>query len=287
MEDEQSTIITEASPAEVETTTETTEENTTGAEPAEVVETPEEHADESPAAKKENRVQKRIDEITREKYEAKQEAEYWRKVATGEIRPQETLQQPAPAKPAVELPGLPPRPKSEDFEDYEDFVEALGEWSAEKVNVKKEIAAAQKQEQERRQTTFNTYQEKINAAKTKYTDWDDVIAIAPNLVYPQTTVDAIVESDQGADIQYYLCANEAEAARIHKLSPIQQIKEIAKLEVKLLKPSEPPAKRVTQAPQPINAIGGNDAGILDIDKLEGEAWIAAERARVAKLGRRY
>lgn len=246
-----------------------------GAEPSEVDE---------PAGKpvvKENRVQKRIDEITREKHEARQEAEYWRKVATGEIKPQA---QPAPVQEALP-PGLPPKPKLDDFDDYDQYTEALGEWAAEKTIAKREFAAQQKKAHETKQTVVKSYQERVETAKTKYADWDDVIATG-NVTVTDTTLEAILESEQGPDISYHLLSNPTEAARLNGLSQIQQIKEIARLEAKFSS-TPAPVKRVTQAPTPINALGGGDKGIVDMDKLEGEEWAKAERERVKKLGRRY
>lgn len=253
-----------------------TPENTEPIEGAE----PSEPAEPAEPAKKENRVQHRIDELTREKYEARQEADRLRK-ENEELKA-------VKATPDSDFipPGFPDEPTIDQFEDYEQYNRALVRWEAGRIIANEKYQDVQKQKQEQVKTVVNNYNSRVEAAKKTYTDWDDVIATAPDFVYPQSTVDTILESEQGADIQYYLANNAAEAERVHKLNPVQQIKEIAKLEAKFSKP-DAPAKRVSQAPTPITPVTGNDSGIVDINKLEGDAWINAERARLAKLGRRY
>lgn len=231
---------------------------------------------------KENRVQARIDEITRARRNAEAEAEYWRNVATGGTKQPQQAAQP---EPEALPPGFPTKPTIDQFDDYDQYVEALGEWSAEKTIAKREYAASRKQHEQAQQTVRETYSKRVEAAKVKYADWDEVVALS-DVAVTNTTLDAILESEQGPDISYFLLTNPAEAARLRGLSQIQQIKEIAKLETKFAGATAP-VKRVTQAPAPINAIGGSDKGILDMDKLEGEEWAKAERERVRKLGRRY
>ena len=258
-------------------------DNTADVEGAEPSETEVDETGDTPAEPvKENRVQKRIDEITRARRQAEQDAEYWRKVATGEIRQSVA---PAPVQEALP-PGLAPKPRLDDFEDYDQYTEALGEWAAEKTLAKREFAEQQKKANEAKQAVAKTYQERVEVARTKYPDWDEVVAVNDvNLL--NSTIDAIVESEQGPDISYHLLTNPSEAARIKGLSPIQQIKEIARLEAKFSSAPTAPVKRVSQAPTPINALGGSDKGIMDIDKLDGDEWAKAERERVRKLGRRY
>jgi hypothetical protein len=273
MEDDNQVIeATEPAAAEPVEATEVIE----GAEPSEGVETVVE-----PPAKKENRVQERFDQITREKYEARAEAN----------RLQSELdaikKQSAPPQTDFIPPGFPAEPQLDSFDDYDQYNRALVRWEAGRIIAEEKYQTIQAERQKAGKAVVDTYKARVEAAKQTHTDWDEVIAIAPDFVYPQTTVDTILESEQGAEIQYYLAANPAEAERVHKLNPVQQIKEIARLEVKFSKQDAAPTKRVSQAPSPIAPVGGNDSGIVDIDKLEGEAWLAADKARLAKLGRRY
>lgn len=236
-----------------------------------------------PEPPKENKVQKRIDEITRARRHAEQEADYWRRVAKGEIQ-----QQPqTPAQPEA-IPGLPPKPSFDQFDDYDAYVEALGEWSAEKTLLARDHKQRQAAAQKERDGVVNSHLDRVDAVRgTKYADWDDVVADASHVRFNDGTLAAILESDQSADISYHLMKNDAEYQRIIGLSPLQQIKEIARLEDKFK--AAPPPKRITQAPTPLNPLGGGtDANLQkDPDKMSDEEWLAWDRARLAKLGRRY
>jgi len=261
---------------------------------AEASELAEEVAEPAPAeptaeeltAKKENRVQKRIDEITREKHEARQEAEYWKQQALKTATP-EPPPPPVVSKTDFIPPGYDPKPILDQFEDWDQYNEAMIQWNVGKVLAVRDYQAEQRKATEAKQTAAQNHKARMEAAKGKYDDFDEVVASAPDISFPmQSTFDAIAESEQSADLVYYFSSKPEEAARINALSPVQQIKEIAKLETKFAATDPKPIKRVTQAPQPINAIESGDA-VVDIDKLEGEEWLKAEKARLAKLGRRY
>lgn len=269
----------------VETTGEEASETTEAVEAAEAseqVEPGQVDQAEDPV-KKEKGIQKRINELTREKHEARAEAEYYRKIA-------EQSQQPAQPE-VLAIPGLPPKPVLEDYEDYDLYVEAVGEWGAEKAILAREHKAEQAKAQATKQTVMQAHAARVEAVQEKYTDFDEAIASAPNISFNDATFSAIVESDQSADIVYHLAKNPAEAYRLHGLSPVQQIKEIARLEDKFKAAPEKPVKRVTQAPTPINALAGTtDAGGIGKEPdpaTDPAAWSAWEAARVQKLGRRY
>jgi hypothetical protein len=201
----------------------------------------------------------------------------------------EAARQPAPVQEPAQteaVPGLPAKPQLDQFEDYDEYVVALSEWGNEKAHLTREYKARQTEAQTSRQAVINTHLDRVDTAKVKYTDWDEVAA-ASDVRFNDDTFAAILESDQSADISYHLMKNEAEAARINALPPIQQIKEIARLEDKFK--AAPPVKRITQAPTPLNTLEG-DTGVnaqKDPNKMTDSEWITWERERVKKLGKRY
>lgn len=283
MEDEIIEVIEQPQPSEVET-------SVIAEEPADPAPATEDPAGEP--AKKENKVQERIDKITREKHEARQEAErerqekeYWRKVATGEIKPQPTQPEPAEQMDFIP-PGYRPEPQLDQFEDWDQYNRAILRWEAGRIIAERDYVAEQRKANEEKRSVANAHIQRVEKAKDKYADYDDVIG-ASTTPYLRTTLDAIAESEQSADIAYFLASNQKEAERIIGLNPVQQIKEIAKLEVKFSSTPAPQPKRVTQAPAPISAIGGTDSGIVDESKMTDEQWIAHERKRLAAQGRRY
>lgn len=253
-----------------------------GAEPSEQEGTPA-----NPAAEpepKRNKVQERIDEITRARRQAEADAEYWRKVATGEIKPPQQEVQP---QGDFIPPGYPAEPTLDAFDDYDQYNRALVRWEAGRIIAERDHSAQQVQKQTAQQAVFKTHAERMEAAKEKYADIDEVVALAPDCQFNQDAFNAILESEQSADIVYHLSKNAKEAERIAALPPVKQIMEIARLEDKF-KATPQPVKRVSQAPAPLNPVGSTgDPATKDPDKMSDEEWLAYERKRLAALGRRY
>jgi len=258
----------------------------TGIEPAPAAEVtepapvePEETGDQ-PAAeppKKSQGVQKRLDELTREKYEARRDAEYWREMA---------LRQPQPAQPAA--PAVEAPPKQEDFPDYDDYLRASArhEVKQELARERQEAEKVQREESQRRaamdQQTKTT--EMIGKGKAAYDDFD-IVAFDPKVRITEAVLAAAAESEEGHAIIYHLAKNPAEAARIAALSPVAQVREVGKLEARL---TAPPVKQPSSAPAPIKPVGSNEPTNNEPDSTKNpDAWLAWERARVRKLGRRY
>jgi len=131
------------------------------------------------------------------------------------------------------------------------------------------------------------YAESEEAARDKYDDFDQV-ARNPNVPITEVMAEAIYASDVGPEVAYYLGSNIKEAARISKLSPFLQAKEIGKLEAKLA--LEPPVKKTTSAPPPISPVTARSTGAPALDTTDPRSiknmttsqWIEAERARQMK-----
>lgn len=195
-------------------------------------------------------VQKRIDELTRARYEAeergrqeaeraRQEAEYWRQQA-------ESLKRQTPA------------PKLDQFQDIEQYTAAAAAFQAQQI-VEQRIAqerqaaaewqARQAQEAQRMQQQM-AYQQAVNAkieeATKKYPDFVEVVT-SPELPGLQGTpaFQAILESEQGAEVAYYLGKNPARAHQIAAMSPIAQVREIGRIEAAISS-----GKVVSNAPPP-------------------------------------
>lgn len=262
--------------AEQQKSTEAETSETTEAEGAEPNETEAETTPADPAAevlKKENKTQKRIDQITREKHEARADAEYWRKVATGEITPQQ-----AQAQPIQQAQQPAGKPAVEQYETYEDFVEALADWRFEQRETAKQTA-------DRTKTVNETYASKVAAAKEQYPDYDEVIESLRDITVANVTIEAIRESEVSAELSYYLGQHIDEARKLQTLSVPAQLKEIGRIEARLEK-APVTTKRISSAPTPIKPTGANDSTKpKNLD--DPEVWIEQERKRVAALGRRY
>jgi hypothetical protein len=186
-----------------------------------------------------------------------------------------------------EAPQPSSRPDPSQFKTTEEYFEAVADWKADQKFSQRltELEARNQQRQVRAQQeqTLQAFREREEAARDKYDDFDSV-AYNPDLPITEAMAATIQESDSGCDLAYFLGKNPQEAARIAKLSPFLQAKELGKLEAKLA--SAPAPKKPSGAPAPISPVkpaGSN--GFLDttdpksLEKLGTSAWIEAERDR--------
>ena len=106
------------------------------------------------------------------------------------------------------------------------------------VRQSQEAQARQAQEAAQRQA-----QDRVSgivaAGQVKFPDYDAAInsGLAPFL--NRTLLDVIADSEQGAEVSYWLAKNPGEAARVSALPERQMVREVTKLEAKLTKPAAP------------------------------------------------
>jgi len=151
---------------------------------------------------------------------------------------------------------------------------------AEEIIARREAAKQQSQ-------VLESYQEREEAARDKYTDFEQV-AYNPKLSITNVMAETIHSSDIGPELAYYLGSNPKDADRIARLSPLSQAKEIGKIEAKLA--AEPPMKKTTSAPAPITPVTARSSGGPAFDTTDPRStktmtdsqWIEAERARQRK-----
>jgi hypothetical protein len=182
-----------------------------------------------------------------------------------------------------ERPPAPPAPPApvpvpEQFESTEAYAEALAHRKAEELLARRE---AERQHRE----MLAAYSAREEDAREKYSDFVQV-AYNSQLPITQAMAEAIQAADVGPDIAYYLGSNPKEADRIARLSPLQQAKEIGKIEAKLA--DNPPVKKTTAAPAPISPVatarstGTSTYDTTDprsIKSMSTSEWIEAERQR--------
>ncbi len=213
-------------------------------------------------APRKNGVSKRIDELVKLREEARRDAEYWRKVAL--VKLEAGKKEDSGAAQGAE------KPDASKFKTYDEYVEALTDWKlGEKTRYD---AEARRAEDEGRRLA-----ERIAKAEEKYPDFR-VVALNPDVPITPAMYGALVESDMGADIAYFLGKNPVEAGRIAGLSPVGAVKEIGRLEARLSGQKTEP-RRVSQAPAPIRTISGSsgavDKGPAEMSMEEYKAWRTA------------
>lgn len=256
---------------EVEVKEEVTPETTPVVPVEEVTEAPLSVEDIVSGKKTPKGVQKRIDELTREKYEARRKAEYWENEAKKITQPPYVAAQPPSNRP------MPP--VEAEFADMEQFRQArvayedkLDVWKTEQ-NRSSTLMAEQEREFTENIAKFNANAEKMRA---KYPDFDDTVN---QEYFTIPLANEIHSSDFGPEIGYFLAKNPVEAQRIGKLKPNMIAKEIGKLEVRF---SEALTRKTSNAPPPITPITGNDVPGKDPSKMtdaEWNEWYRAERSK--------
>lgn len=168
----------------------------------------------------------------------------------------------------------------EQFETYEDYADALAERKAQQLLARREA------EQQQR-ALVEAYHEREEAVRDKYDDFE-MVAYNPELPVTEVMARAIQASEIGPEVLYHLGTNPKEAARISRLDPILQAREIGKIEVQL--GSAPPVKRTSNAPAPIDPVTPRASGapVFDttdprsVKSMSTSEWIEAERQRQIK-----
>lgn len=179
-------------------------------------------------------------------------------------------------EPKQEEPQGKPTPSQ--YQDYESYIEALTDW---KTDQKLSGLRAETEAQQRNREAADRaaqVQSKLNAVADKYEDFEEV-ALDPSVPITQAMAETIADSDMGGDLAYYLGSHRDEAARISRLSPVQQVREITKLEAKL----SAPQVTKSSAPKPITPISTSKAPLTGLsDDLPVDEWLKRRDSQVFK-----
>lgn len=193
----------------------------------------EEQADDEADAKpkKRNPIQRRFDELTRQKHEAERRAQ-----------DAERRAQAAEAK-LQNRPELDP----DDFDGRErqHVKDAINEQAAEEARIEAEAAKAEVR-RTRNQGYLSRAEETLGE---RFVEFKQSFASIP---LSDSACDVLAESESGVEMGMYLSKHPAEARRIYELSPVKQARELTKLESRL--ESATRKKRQTSAPPPPKTI---------------------------------
>lgn len=266
-------------------------------EPVAVEETPEPVAEEDQSEPKEAekeanqegerkqnpKLEKRFSEITKQREEARLEAQRERQARLELEQRLAALEQSRQPEQAV---NIDQEPQPSQFADAFEYAKALAEYSTEKALAERDRQQALAREQEAQQKIIQSWAQKVQAAKAELPDFDDLVA-SSDVVVNNAVRDAILESDVGPKILYHLAENNDLAKKIAGLSPNAALREIGKLEARFeAKPQTAQTAPVvkSKAPAPIQPIRGG-AGQPDVPlSTDGnwhgtyQAWKAARKA---------
>ena len=152
-----------------------------------------------------------------------QEKEYWKAQALQQKAPEPT---PTP----VSADG----PKQDDFDTHAEWVKASIRFEA------KAMIEAEKRQQ--------TWDQKAQAARTRFTDFDEALETAP--APSRAVAEVLNESPIGGDVAYHLATHPDEYNRINRLGPVAAALELGRIEARLAPQKKAPITPATKAPRP-------------------------------------
>ncbi|UOF80241.1 bacteriophage [Caudoviricetes sp.] len=200
------------------------------------------------------KIEKRFSELTKQRELAKQEAAKEREAREAlEARLREIEQKVNP-QPVDDPIGEEPQPNQ--FTDAFEYAKALSEWKVEKVLAERDRAEAERRANEERNKVIQSWTQKVEAAKAKLPDFEEMVASADVAVSDQIR-DAIIESDVGPQVLYHLAENTDYARKLAEMPVAKALKELGKLEARFEVKDEPEAKSVarqSKAPSPIRPL---------------------------------
>jgi hypothetical protein len=200
-------------------------------------------------------VQKRINELTREKYEARRQVDALR-AELEQLRTQVQPRQPAP------------NPQ----EDPEGFIAHLAREEAKKLFESERATTAQQQEQARFQSLAQQHAERAVKFAAEHPDYaeaeDNLVSM---LGQDPMLAEILMSSEHGPLVVHHLGTHLDEAAQLALMPPHLRIAHVARLEARL---SAPKPKPVTKAPDPTPSLGGGAPATKDPDRMSTDEWLA-------------
>jgi len=247
-------------------------------------------ATEEPKEKKPNpKLERRFSEITKQREAARDEARREREAREAmetRLKELEAKVNPPAQQPDDEL-GEEPRP--EQFSDMYEYAKALAEYTADKKLMERDREEVARKAAVEQEAKFQAWADRVNAAKNELPDFDDMVQ-SSDVRVSDPVRDAIIESEHGPKILYYLAENTEFAKKLGDMSVVSAVRAIGKIEARFDKDSstEPNVKPVvgkSKAPAPINPLRGAvntvDANVDADGNFHGsfQQWKAARMAK--------
>jgi hypothetical protein len=226
------------------------------------------------------KLEKRFSELTKQREQAKAEAQAERQQREAlETRLRALEQQAVP-----QVQNIDEEPQPGQFQDAFEYAKALAQFSTEKALKERDQQEANKKLNEERQKTIQSWSAKLEKMKAEMPDYDDIVSTA-NVTVSDDIRDSILESDVGPRILYHLAEDLEFAQKIAAMPTRKALVEIGKLE-KLYERNEAKQETVvkSRAPAPIKPLragnGQADIPINSSGEFHGtyQSWKEARRA---------
>ena len=241
--------------------------------------TPEELAAE--IERKKAKTKQRIEKLSAESLEAKRlhaQAE----ADNARLRSELEQLRSKPADTKVDASGAPDPAKYPAGRYDPDYLEAM-------IDYKSEQRISQKLDEQRQKTTIEAQRQKIDAneakAKETHEDYADVLTdfLGHNLAKVPQFRELVRDSDNPAELSYYLGRHPEELDKLSEMTPGQAARYIGKLEAKIDTATPTPAgKKTSDAPAPPTPIKGAQSS--KVSTKDPEKMTMAEYAAWRKAG---
>ena len=174
-------------------------------------------------------------------------------------------------------------PTADAYESYEDYLDARADWLVtQKLQEREKATAGEAQKAkaiEDNERKVARVQQVMDGGAESYKDFTATVeALNASMVDPDKfrgALDTTLESEKASDILYYLGKNPSVVAKLAAMSPLNQAREIGRLEEKF------ESKKLTAAPAPVTPLKGNGGRVTSdkppTDPAEYRKWRAKQK----------
>lgn len=233
-------------------------------------------------------VQKRIDQLTREKREAEElfESEY-----NARLEAERRLRDLDKAEKPVVVEDVLKRPSPKDFTDQDTYDAAMEAYETKREAKLAERIRAEESQRQAMERQNELMKARIDRARESIPDFIQVIEAADRVKVPVPghVQAAIVESDFGPEIAYHLAKNPDEQKRIFALTPAKALLELGKIEntfsAEVKETKATPTVETTRAPAPVTSVRSMDAAV-SLDTRTATNFQDYKRLRTQEIRKR-
>lgn len=194
------------------------------------------------------------------------------------------LEQVASKSEIKQIEKTDPRPQRFEFDDPDLYDQALIDWSSRKADALARAEETAKIASESQKAKAARVEREWNDRRAEFMadnpDFSEVVE-RDDLQISTPMAQAILESDIGPAVSYWLGKNPEESARIAALEPMQAFKAIGRIEARLS--AEPSAPAPRPKPEPIKPVGSRgNAGPKSAADESMEEYAARRAAELRK-----
>lgn len=226
--------------------------------------------------------QNRLEKEQRKAQEARTELENYR-AQMAQVQQQTTAstQQNTPSQPQPYYGFNEPAPRRDQYADEDSYIDARFGYNQRKQQFEQHAVQQQQQAQRSQQAVANKLNDTVNKGAEAYDDFESVtkdIMYGDKIPHNPAMTFAVLDSEYGHDMLYFLGKYPEKALEIARSNPIQAVKKISELEVRFKERDKKVVK--SKAPSPAAPVRTNNArSDDDIYKIaESGSQTAFERA---------